>query len=182
MILSDITIKELIDLGQIVILPEFDQKNIRPVGIRLHLGNEILIPTPDQTVDLSGNTDLDYRKVQLGITGYTLKPEQFILGTTHERFQVPRDIVCHIDGRSTVARLGLSIHCTATIVDGNFDEARTVVLEIKNIGPTNLILKPNLAIAMLTFSKLSTPIKQNSQQQYKGQTGVVAPNLKVQKK
>lgn len=182
MILSDITIKDLIDSGKIIILPDFDQKNIRPVGIRLHLGNEILIPKTNQTVDLAGNTDLDYEKVTLDEDGYTLKSDQFILGTTHERFQVPRDIVCHIDGRSTVARLGLSIHCTATIVDGNFDEARTVVLEIKNIGPTNLILKPNLAIAMLTFSTLSTPIKQDSQQQYKGQTGVVAPNLKVQKK
>ena len=151
MILSDITIKELIDSGQIIILPDFDQKNIRPVGIRLHLGNEILIPEANQTVDLSGSTDLDYEKVTLDAAGYTLNPNQFILGTTYERFQVPRNIVCHIDGRSTVARLGLSIHCTATIVDGNFDEARTVVLEIKNIGPTNLILKPHLAIAMLTF-------------------------------
>lgn len=182
MILSDTTIKELIDAGQIIILPEFDQKNIRPVGIRLYLGNEILIPKPNQTVDLSGSGQLEYDKVTITEQGFIIKPNQFILGSTYERFQVPRDIVCHIDGRSTLARLGLSIHCTATIVDGNFDEARTVVLEIKNIGPTNLILKPNLAIAMLTFSKLSTSIRQDSQQQYKGQTGVVPPNLKVQKK
>lgn len=182
MILSDTTIKEFIDSGKIIILPEFDERDIRPVGIRLHLGNEILIPKPGQTADLDGSTDLEYEKIVLDRNGYSLKPDQFILATTYERFQVPRDIVCHIDGRSTVARLGLSIHCTSTIVDGNFDEPRTVVLEMKNIGPLNLILKSHQAISMLTFSELTAPIQQHSQEQYKGQNGVVAPNLKAQKR
>src|ERR1035437_185832 len=119
MILSDKTIKELIESKQIVILPEFDMKDIRPVGIRLHLGKEILIPKKGQTIDLTGNEHVEYEKIEMDESGYTIKPDQFILGTTHECFQVPRDIVCHIDGRSTVARLGLSIHCTATILDGN---------------------------------------------------------------
>lgn len=182
MILSDTTIKELIDSKQITIFPEFDPKDIRPVGIRLHLGDEILIPKPNQTVDLSGNGELECEKIKLNEEGYILKPDQFILASTYEKFQVPRDIVCHIDGRSTVARLGLSVHCTSATIDGNYEEPRTVVFEMKNIGPTNLIIKPRLAVAMLSFSQLSTPIKQDPQQQYKGQDGVVAPNLKVQKK
>jgi dCTP deaminase len=182
MILSDKTIKELIDSKQIIILPEFSHKDIRPVGIRLHLGHEILLPKPEQTVDLSGTDGIDYEKIVISDDGYILKPNQFILGTSYERFQVPRDIVCYIEGRSTIARLGLSIHCTSGIIDGNFDDPRTVVFEMKNIGPTNLIIKPKLALAMLTFSKLSATIEQNSQEQYKGQNGVVAPNLKVQKK
>lgn len=182
MILSDATIKELINSGEIIILPEFDFKNIRPAGIRLHLGEELLIPEPNQTVDLMGNENIKYKKIAISENGYTLKPEEFILGTTYEKFQVPRNIVCHIDGRSTVARLGLSIHCTSQVVDGNFEEPRTVVLEIKNIGPANLILKPKLAVAMITFSKLSSPIQQKSQIQYKGQDGVIAPNLEIQQK
>ena len=181
MILSDVTIKELIGSGHITILPDFDFGDLRPVGIRLHLGKDILIPEPDQTIDLSGNLEVKYQQVTMGEEGYLLKPGEFILGSTHEKFQVPRNIVCHIDGRSTTARLGLSIHCTATIVDGNFDELRSVVLEMKNIGPSNLLLKPELPIAMLTFAGLSSEIAQNSQEQYRGQEGVVAPNLKVQK-
>ena len=182
MILSDTTIEELIDARKITIFPDFDKKNIRPAGIRLHLGAEILIPEPGQTTDLEGSNDLEYRKIELDEKGYILKPNEFILGSTHEKFQVPRDILCHIDGRSTVARLGLSIHCTSTTIDGNFDEPRTVVLEMKNIGSFNIVLKPKSAIAMLTFSELSAPIQQMSQQQYKGQSGVVAPNMKIQKK
>jgi dCTP deaminase len=140
-----------------------------------------LVSKPGQTVDLSGSETVAYENVDLAETGYILKPNEFILGSTYEKFQVPRDIVCHIDGRSTLARLGLSIHCTSQVVDGNFDEPRTVVLEMKNIGNTNLILKPKLAVAMITFSQLSSPIVQDSQKQYQGQEGVMPPNLKIQK-
>ena len=181
MILSDTTIAELIASGQIIILPEFDAKNIRPAGVRLHLGKELLVPKPGQTIDLGGSEDMHYEKVSLNENGYLLKPEEFVLGTTYEKFQVPRDIICHIDGRSTLARLGLSIHCTSQVVDGNFDEPKTVVLEIKNISPTILVLRANIAIAMITFSRLSSPIAQASQRQYRGQDGVTPPNLKVQK-
>lgn len=182
MILSDVTINELVKSGDIVILPEFNLKDIRPAGIRLHLGKEMLIPEPDQTVDLVGTEDVKYKKITLSDAGYIVRPGEFILGTTHEKIQVPRDIVCHLDGRSTVARLGLMVHCTSQTIDGNFDEPRTVVFEMKNLGPTNLILKPKLALAMLTFTKLSKPIKQESQLQYKGQGNVTVPNLRVQKK
>jgi dCTP deaminase len=182
MILSDITILEYIKNGKITILPDFDLKDVRPVGIRLHLGDELLIPEADQIIDLSGGDDVKHRKIIIPEGGYIIKPGEFILATTRERFQVPRDIVCHVDGRSTIARFGLSIHCTSQIVDGNFDEVRSIVLEMKNISPYNLLIKPRLAIAMLTFTKLSTPISQQSQSQYRGQTGVMPPNLKVQKK
>lgn len=182
MILSDISIKKLIESRQIIVLPEFNLKDIRPVGIRLHLGKYLLIPRSEQTVDISAGENPLYDKVEIGESGYILKPNEFVLGTSYEKFQVPRDIVCHIDGRSTIARLGLALHCTSSVIDGNFDEPRTVVFEIKNIGPMDLVIKPKLAIAMLTFSKLSEPIEQKSQEQYRGQDGVVAPNLKIQKK
>jgi dCTP deaminase len=182
MILSDVTIREYLEEGKIRVLPSFNTQDIRPVGIRLHLGKDLLVAEPGQTIDVSGSDTVEYQKIEMDEHGYTLKAGQFVLGSTLEKFQVPRDIVCHIDGRSTLGRLGLSIHCTATIVDGNFDEARTVVLEMKNIGQCDLIIKPGIAIAMLTFSQLSTPIGQDSQVQYRGQDGVVAPNLKAQKK
>lgn len=181
MIFSDKTIKEYIQQGKILILPEFDFTNIRPVGIRLHLGKELLIPAENQIIDLEGKYEIRHKKISLTEKGYTLKPGDFVLGTTLEKFQVQRDIVCHIDGRSTIARLGLAIHCTSSIADGNFDEPRTVVLEIKNNGPHALILKPKIAVAMLTFTKLTSPIEQNSQNQYRGQDGVRPPKLKLQK-
>ena len=39
-----------------------------------------------------------------------------------------------------------------------------------------------MPLAMLSFTMLTTEIGQNTQKQYQGQDGVVAPNLKVQKR
>ena len=182
MILSDKTIKDYIDAGKITIFPEFSLADIRPAGIRLHLGNELLIPVPGQKVDLDAGEDVQFNRISILETPFLLKPNQFVLGSTFEKFQVPRDIVCHVDGRSTVARIGLAIHCTSGIIDGNFEEARSIVLEMKNQGPFDIVLRYKTALAMLSFSTLSTEIGQKTQNQYKGQEGVVAPNLKDQKK
>ena len=180
MILSDKTIKQSIINGDIKFFPEFNLANIRPAGVRLHLGNELLIPIAGQTVDLNANEEIKFDRVNICHEGYILHPGQFVLGSTYEKFQVPRNIVCHVEGRSTVARIGLAIHCTSGIIDGNFEEARTIVLEMKNQGPFNIILRYKAALAMLSFTQLTTEIEQGTQKQYQGQDGVVAPNFKHQ--
>lgn len=60
MILSDKTIKENIATGKIKIFPEFNLADVRPAGIRLHLGSELLIPIGGQTVDLDSNEDIEF--------------------------------------------------------------------------------------------------------------------------
>lgn len=132
-------------------------------------------------MDLDSTEDLKFERISLLSNCFTLKPGQFILGSTFEKFQVPRNIVCHVDGRSNVARIGLAIHCTSGIIDGNFEEARTIVLEMKNQGPFDIVLRHRSALAMLSFTLLSTDIEQATQKQYKGQESVVAPNLRLQK-
>lgn len=181
MILADKTIRDYLASGKINIFPEFNLSDIRPTGIRLHLGSELLIPIENQIVDLESNEDVKFDRISIVSDSFTLKPGQFILGATCEKIKVPRNIVCHVDGRSTVARIGLAIHCTSSIIDGNFEEARTIVLEMKNQGPFDIVLRYKTALAMLSFTQLSTDIEQAVQKQYKGQDGVVAPNLKLQK-
>lgn len=180
MMFSDKTIKEFLDKGEIKIFPEFNLGDIRPAGIRLHLGNELLLPIKNQKVDLTTDADVAFDRILIPNEGFILRPNEFILGSTYEKFQVPRNVVCHVEGRSTVARIGLAIHCTSGIIDGNFEEARTIVLEMKNQGPFDIVLRDKMALAMLSFSQLTTEIEQCSQKQYQGQEGVVPPNLKLQ--
>ena len=45
MFLSHQTIEKYIELGKIVIEPDFDKKNIRPVGVRIHLAKHLLLPS-----------------------------------------------------------------------------------------------------------------------------------------
>lgn len=182
MLLSDKTIKEYIADGKIKIFPAINLGDVRPAGIRLHLGNELLIPIEGKTVDLDSNEDPLFEKVDISMSSFTIKSGQFILASTLEKFQVPRNIVCHLDGRSTVARIGLTVHCTSNIIDGNFEEARSVVLEMKNEGPFDIILRYKTPLALLSFTILSTDIEQKTQKQYQGQTGAAPPNFKQQKK
>jgi dCTP deaminase len=178
MILSDVTVKEYIASGKIKIYPEADYADIRPTGIRLHLSKNILIPIKNQVIDLSTNTDIKlFDTDQIPEEGFLLKPGMFILGATRESIMTPNDIVGYIEGRSTIARLGIAIHCTSGVIDSNYDEPRSIVLEIKNQGPFDLILKPGIALGMLLFSELTHPIEQPSQSQYQGQSTVSPPNL-----
>ena len=50
MFLSHQTIEKYIDLGKIVIESYFDKKDIRPIGVRIHLAKHLLLPEPDQIV------------------------------------------------------------------------------------------------------------------------------------
>lgn len=179
MFLSHQTIEKYIDEGKIIIQPEFDKKNIRPVGLRIHLAKDILIPEPNQTVEINGiSQDLKYKEIDLTKEEFYLEPNQFILGATYEAIQTPPNILAILDGRSTVARLGITVHITAAIADGTFEMPHVVVLEIKNVGNFRVKLKFKDPIAMMVFTELKEPVVQKIQSQYGGgQSKVTPPNL-----
>lgn len=177
MILSHTTIESYIDSGKLIIGPDFDKKNIRPVGIRIHLGKDILVPLVNQTVAISGESDIKYDQVDLTKTEFILNPGDFILGATYESIKTDGSIVPFLDGRSTVARLGITTHITASICDGALGNTNVVVLEIKNVGNFKIQLQYKDPIAMMCFIKLTEPATQTPQGQYANQLHVAPPNL-----
>lgn len=177
MFLSHSVIEQYIDEGKIIIEPEFDNKDIRPVGIRIHLGQHVLVPEPGQTVEISVPQDIKYEEVDLTKSEFYLEPNQFILGATHEAIQTPPNILAVLDGRSTVARLGITAHITASIADGTFESPNVVVLEIKNVGNFRVRLRHMDPIAMMVFAELKEPVTQKLQSQYR-QKKVTPPNLR----
>ena len=177
MFLSDTDIRECIKAGKIAILPAVDDISIRTAGIRVHLDNKILIPKPGQTIDLQNPTSLEYDEHFLKNKPYTLLPGQFVLTSTIERIQLDRSLLAFIDGRSTIARLGLTTHLSSTTIDGNYDEPRATTLEMGNIGNFNIILHYNDFIGMIVFAEMKTDVCQSPQKQYQGQDGVAPPSL-----
>lgn len=177
MFLSHTSIERLLNDGSLVIEPDFDKKNLRPLGIRIHLAREILVPEDGQTVDLTSPSELRYTEVDLEHSEFYLEPGQFILGATYEAIQTPKNILAILDGRSTVARLGLTTHITASIADGTFEQPQAVVLEMKNVGNFRIRLKHKDPIAMMVFSELTDPVVLKQQSQYT-QRKVTPPNLK----
>lgn len=178
MFLSHQSIEKYINEGKIVIKPEFDLKNLRPVGIRVHLAKDILVPEAGQTVELTGGQDLKYKEIDLEKEEFFLEPGAFVLGATYEAIQTPTNILALLDGRSTIARLGLTSHVTASVIDGAFEEPHIIVLEIKNVGNFRVKLKYKDPIAMIIFAELKEEVTQKIQDQYSGQNKVTPPRLK----
>lgn len=174
---SDQDIMKLINDKSLLVLP-FKRENLRPNGIRVHMSNQIMVPIVGSEIDLKYPEDVPYTKVDIDEeTGYVFKPNSFILASTIESFKMPRNVVGMLDGRSTIARLGITIHCTSGIIDNMFSEKRTIVLEMFNMSPFNIKIYPGLPIGMVSFYELTSDVLSESQLQYKDQIGVQGPNL-----
>ena len=176
--LPDVLIKKYLKSKKIIIKPAPKPGDFKSVGVKMHLGEELLLPQGRQRINLSQDEPPKFKKIKIGRAGYLLKPGAFILGTTKEVYQVKRDIAGLIDGRSTLAHLGLTIHGTSAVVEGNYDHLGSITLEIKNQGPFELILKAGMSIGMLVFFELRAPVNKEQHFHYRGQISTMSPDLK----
>ena len=92
---------------------------------------------------------------------------------------MPDNIVGWLDGRSSLARLGLMVHVTAHRIDPGW--SGQIVLEFYNSGKLPLALRPKMKIAALNFETMSSsaarPYNKRDDAKYKGQKGAVASRI-----
>ena len=53
-------------------------------------------------------------------TGFQMQPNQFLIARTLEAVSLPLHLAARVEGRSSLARLGLSVHVTAPSVHAGF--------------------------------------------------------------
>jgi len=126
--------------------------------VRVHLGSELLIPQAGQTIDFEKKSDIRYDKHDLLNGDYLFKPGDFILATTVEQIKTGSELMPFLDGRSTLARLGMTIYNTALLLDGPSNEWNKPVLEVKNHGNFDIRLTFRMPIGMISFIRVSAPI------------------------
>jgi dCTP deaminase len=176
MYLSNKTILDYIDSGKIKI--EGEDIALEPVGISVHLGNELMKLKPDQTIDLSKSKEIETEKIDITQEPYILKPNDFVLGVTKESVKVDRDLITILDGRSTLARIGVTVHLSATYLDGTPFYPENSVLEIKNVGTSNLVLRAGDRVGTYVFAQLTEPIYgEDTENPYYNQNGVTGPKV-----
>jgi dCTP deaminase len=153
-VLSDGTIRRLIDAGRVRIDP-WDATMVQPASIDLKLGPSFRVFHNHriQTIDLANPPqDLtEHVEVADGET-FVIHPGEFVLGRTVEIVELPDDLVARIEGKSSLGRLGLICHATAGFVDPGF--SGTLTLEITNFNSVPIVLRPGLPIAQLSLMTL----------------------------
>ncbi len=164
--ISDRDIIQYLKIGKISIEPQPDESKIKGISVDLRLDNKFRVFN-DHTapyIDLSGPSS-EVQKIMDTIMSdeviindggsFFLHPGELALAATLESVTMPDDLVAWLDGRSSLARLGLMVHVTAHRIDPGWHGQ--IVLEIFNSGKLPLALKPGMDICAINFETLSSP-------------------------
>ncbi len=160
-ILSKPEILKLIKSGDLKINP-FNQKNIGPASIDFHLDNSFRVFKQSST-NLTIGQKVDYHPVTKLIQvkdSITLLPGRSVHGITIESLTLPTNICGWIQGRSSLARVGLMVHITANFIHPGARGKQ--VLEMTNAGPIPLTIKVNIPICQIILEETK------GQAKYKG--------------
>lgn len=189
--LSDTDIEKALDDGRLLIEPRPPAARINGVSVDLLLGDRFRLfdyPHEVSGIDLTGDqedisaaTERVMRNVVTLAADETihLHPGEMMLGATHEVVRLPADLSGWLNGRSSLARLGLMVHITAHAVDPGFHGP--IVLEFYNSGRLPLALRPGMKICSISFETLSSPAirpyNRRVDAKYQGQEGPVASRI-----
>lgn len=154
---------------RIRITPSPKKHQLQPASIDLTLDDEYLQPVPDEKVDpAKSSPNYEY------ITGekIIIPPHHFILGSTIETVEIPRNIVARVEGRSSIGRLGLTVHVTAGFIDPGF--RGNITLEIANLSNNSIILHKGMRICQIVFEEIEEPSQVYGEcgNKYQNQVGV----------
>lgn len=139
--------------------PDVEPWQLQPASIDLRLGTSFLSLVPAPWVDMRDRSALTRGvSVNSDADSYVeLKPGDLVLGSTIERIEVGPKIWAKIEGKSSLGRMGLAVHVTAGFVDPGF--RGQVTLELFNISPSPIRLRPGLAICQVAFGECLTRAK-----------------------
>ena len=168
MALSDVEIRAEIAAERLVFDPPIyeEERRIGSSAVDLLLHEELLIlPGRESGISIDptdeGINVMDFLNSHgntvrlLPDSSYLMEPNHLIIGKTLETVTLPLHLAARIEGKSSLARLGLSVHVTAPTVMAGFDGR--LYLEMNNIGPFPIQLKAGMRIAQLILEHVGLP-------------------------
>jgi len=154
MILSDKAILQALKKKEILIKP-FNRKDLQPASYDLHMDKNIMYFDKEKTTLIDVKEPVkDYMKTKTLKKGesYILYPGDFIIANMVEITGVDNRHVGRLEGKSSLARLGIIIHATAGFLDpGN---KIRLTLEICNLNNLPIRIYEGMKIAQIAFEEL----------------------------
>lgn len=137
--------------------PFVKDKQVQPASVDLRLGNRIIRFKQDiKSFDIK-----DIKKIEECLSieylnegdAIEARPNEILFAQIYEQIAIPDYLSARIEGRSRVARLGISIHCTGDYINPGF--AGAMPLQIINHNYFPVILYPYISICQMFLYKLT---------------------------
>jgi dCTP deaminase len=149
MILVDWQIIDRIHRGFIIVDP-YDSELVQPNSLDIRLGNHFAwYETGEEVIDPFDRESVISRTQDITVDSIVLNPGQFILAETLELIGLPDNIVASIEGKSSIARLGIELHQTGGWIDAGF--RGSITLEMCNVNQRPVRIYAGMAIGQLVF-------------------------------
>ena len=175
MILSDKTLMKMIENKELVVEP-LEKEQIQPASVDIRLGNTFSIVEDTSTGIINLENEIKYKTITTD--SYILLPNQFVLATTMEYFDLPDDLTAFVEGRSSLGRMGLFIQ-NAGWVDPGFKGE--ITLELYNANRCAIELKAGRRVGQLVFAKMDDTALNPYNGKYQGQKGATGSRVFMDK-
>ncbi len=179
MVLSRNAIKAEMDTGRLTISP-LNEWQIGVSSIDLTLSDNLLVlPIPEEAGAIVEPAKSDFRVMSMleergkprsivASDPYIINPGELVIGWTKEYITLPTGLAARVEGKSSLARLGLSAHITAPTVIAGYKG--TLCLEILNGGPFRIQLVEGMQIAQLILERVELPTREGYSGQFQDQS------------
>jgi dCTP deaminase len=87
---------------------------------------------------------------------FIMQPGDFALANTIENLELADDLLGRMEGRSSIARLGITVHSTAAVFEPGW--IGTATMELSNLGRMAVALYPGMRICAFSFQQVSSPV------------------------
>ncbi len=156
-------------LGNDIIIQPYDPLQLNPNSYNLRLHNELLVYT-DDTLDAAEKNETVTLKIP--DEGLVLEPGQLYLARTVE-YTETRGLVPMLLGRSSIGRLGISVHLTSGFGDIGFCGYWTLQLTcVKKVR-----IYPNMKICQIFYHDVLGEYENYSSTKYQGSHEIVSSQL-----
>ena len=155
-LLCDWEIENAIKDKELIIKP-FDVSLISSNSIDLRLGDQFLTYlSSDAVIDpYDADTIGQDVKTTWHAKTFIIYPGDFVLARTLEWVELPVFYAARVEGKSSLARIGLTIHQTGGWIDSGFHG--TITLEISNVNRKPILLHVGMPICQLAIFLTNPP-------------------------
>lgn len=169
--MSDQTITKMLEEKSLIIEP-LEKAQIQPASVDIRLGDTFSVVEDSSAGIINFQEEIRYKTIRSDT--YILLPNQFVLATTMEYFDLPDDLTAFVEGRSSLGRMGLFIQ-NAGWVDPGFKGE--ITLELYNANRCAIELKAGRRVGQLVFAKMDRPALNPYNGKYQGQRGATGSRV-----